>query len=201
MRVNIILITLIVMVGVFVARYADKTLAPNGRAENGEGGTATRSSSVTTIPDPSIDPSQYGQQSGQQPNKLPEVIRMSPTSKAVTLRGDARGHFKVDARVDGRHLEFLVDTGASAVAMRASDAARLNIHPSESEYTVKTQTANGIGYAALARVNAIEIENIVVRDVMIYIHPDKLLSENLLGMTFLSRIRFTYDRGKLILDQ
>jgi aspartyl protease family protein len=199
MRTNIIVVAVLVAVGVYVARFADKAVAPAGRNDSGGVGTTTHSSSVTTIPAPSAQIEQSASAASQ--NRLPEIVRLSPASKAVTLRSDKLGHFKVEARVDGRHLDFLVDTGASAVALRESDAARLNIHPRESDYKVKTQTANGIGYAAIARINVIEIENIVVRDVVAFVHPDKLLSENLLGMTFLSRIRFTYDRGKLILDQ
>src|SRR5689334_20853656 len=50
--------------------------------------------------------------------------------RTVTLNSDRRGHFQTDVRVDGRSIEFLIDTGASMVAIRESSAARLGIHPS-----------------------------------------------------------------------
>lgn len=198
MRFNIVLVVLIVAVGTYIARFADKTMPPAVHTEKNDVNSVTRSSSIRTVPDPV---EQQLQQQSQQPNKLPEIIRLSPTSKAVVLQSDKRGQFKVEARVDGRRLEFMVDTGAAAVSLRESDAAKLNIHPAERDYTVKILTANGEGKAALAKINMIEIENIVVRDVITLVHQDKLLSSNLLGMSFLSRIRFTHDRGKLILDQ
>jgi aspartyl protease family protein len=126
---------------------------------------------------------------------------MSPSVRSVTLRGDRDGQFRVEARVDARRLEFIVDTGAGAVALRASSAAQLGIHPMERDYTIKTQTANGVGRAAPVRLNMIEIENIVVRDVPAIVVPDASLKENLLGMTFLSRVRWTHDRGRLVLEQ
>jgi len=103
--------------------------------------------------------------------------------------------------VDGRRLELVVDTGASAVALRASDAARLGIHPSERDYSIKVATANGITRAALVQLRMVEVGNIVVRDVPALVHGDDALGVNLLGMTFLSKLRWTHERGKLILEQ
>src|SRR5206468_9669183 len=54
---------------------------------------------------------------------------------SVVVPRDARGHFVVDARVDGRRMVFMLDTGASVVALRARDAAGLGIHPAAREFT------------------------------------------------------------------
>jgi aspartyl protease family protein len=224
MRSLAVFVALIIAGGVLVARVADKLVIDYQSSKEGDpSATATKSSSGGYYP-----PSQASRQSqpAQAPvrderprNRLPEVIRMSPSAsmappsvpspstssspygRSVTLRSDNRGHFKVEARVDGRRMEFMVDTGASTIALRASDAAMLGIHPSASDYKVKVQTANGEGRGALARLNMVEIENIVVRDVVALVQPDDSLKENLLGMTFLSKVRWTYDRGQLILDQ
>src|SRR5688572_18493128 len=59
----------------------------------------------------------------------------SASGRTVTLQSDRRGHFQVDARVDGRSVEFLVDTGASVIALRESAAAKLGIHPTPRDYT------------------------------------------------------------------
>jgi len=204
MRSVVIFCTLLIAIGVSIARYADKVLVnPTGNS-NGSNAAATRSSSspLTVVTAPRLAAS--SEPAAPAKPALPEIIRMSPSSsssRTVTLRGDHRGQFKVEARVDGRRMEFMVDTGASAVALRASDAAKLGIHPSESDYKVKVQTANGMSRAALARIDVIEIENIVVRDVVALVQPDEALKGNLLGMTFLSRIRFVHDRGRLVLEQ
>jgi aspartyl protease family protein len=121
--------------------------------------------------------------------------------RSVTLRSDGRGHFRVEARVEGRPVDFMVDTGASMIALRETAAARLGIHPSARDYTVKTQTANGVGKAARVRLNRVEVDGITVRDVEAFVVPDSALSVNLLGMSFLSRVKWSHDRGKLVLEQ
>ena len=121
--------------------------------------------------------------------------------RTVTLRSDGRGHFQVEARVEGRSIDFLVDTGASMIALRESTAARLGIHPRVSDYNVKTHTANGVGKAARVQLNSVEVNGIMVRDVEAFVVPDEALSTNLLGMSFLSRVKWTHDRGKLVLEQ
>ena len=47
----------------------------------------------------------------------------------------------------------------------------------------------------------VEVGNIVVRDLPALVSPDEALGVNLLGMSFLSRVRWTHERGKLILEQ
>jgi aspartyl protease family protein len=132
------------------------------------------------------------------PNVAPTQIS---TYGRVQLEGDARGHFRVDARVDGRSIDFLVDTGASAVVIRESDAARLGIFPRPSEYIGRTQTANGVAKYAPVRLNRVEINSITVRDVDAAVMADDALKTNLLGMTFLSRLKFSHDHGRLVLEQ
>ena len=121
--------------------------------------------------------------------------------RTVTLNSDRRGHFQTNVMVDGRSIEFLVDTGASSVALRESDAARLGIHPSARDYNVRMQTANGIGRAARVRLDRVELSGITVRDVDAVVVPDSALGTNLLGMSFLSRVKWSHDRGRLVLEQ
>lgn len=121
--------------------------------------------------------------------------------RTVTLNNNGRGYFEVEARVEGRSIEFLVDTGASSIALRESSAAKLGIHPAARDYTIKTQTANGVGKAAPVMLGRIEINGITVRDVRAMVVPDEALSTNLLGMTFLSRVKWTHDKGRLVLEQ
>ena len=122
-------------------------------------------------------------------------------SRSVTLQGDSRGHFQVDARVDGRLIDFMVDTGASTIALRESSAARLGIFPKPSDYTGRTQTANGIAKVAPVMLSRVEVNGITVRDVQAHVLPDSSLGTNLLGMSFLSRVKWTHDKGRLVLEQ
>jgi aspartyl protease family protein len=121
--------------------------------------------------------------------------------RTVTLNNDGHGYFQVEARVEGRTLDFLVDTGAQSVALRETSAAKLGIHPAARDYTIKTQTANGVGRAAPVTLDRVEINGITVRGVRAMVVPDDALSTNLLGMTFLSKVKWTHDRGRLVLEQ
>jgi aspartyl protease family protein len=123
-------------------------------------------------------------------------------SRSATIAKDAYGHFQAQARVDGRDIGFMVDTGATVIALTESDAARVGIRPFKADYTRKVTTANGTAMAAPARLASIDIGGVVVRDVDALVMPDSVLSQNLLGMAFLSRLkRFEYSNGRLVLEQ
>ncbi|MDR3421834.1 MAG: TIGR02281 family clan AA aspartic protease [Xanthobacteraceae bacterium] len=123
-------------------------------------------------------------------------------SRSLVVPRDARGHFEVEARVEGRHVNFMVDTGASVIALTASDAGRLGIHPAPREFVTEVRTANGTVRAAPTRLDRVEVGDLVVRDVAALVLPDEALSDNLLGLSFLSRLRrFEYSDGKLVLEQ
>ena len=124
------------------------------------------------------------------------------TSDSVIVARDRLGHFRAEGRIDGRRLDFLIDTGASVVVLTANDAASLGLHPSESEYRAMMKTANGVVRAAPTTLDMVEVGGIMVRDVPAVVMPDGVLSENLLGMSFLSRLRhFEYSDGRMVLEQ
>jgi aspartyl protease family protein len=131
----------------------------------------------------------------------PAPVSSSASARNVVLTKGRNGHFEVEARVDGRRLEFLVDTGASHIALRESAAARLGIYPRPADYTVRVSTANGVTKAALVQLRSVEVGDIIVRDVPAIVHSDQGLPVNLLGMSFLSRVRWTHERGKLVIEQ
>jgi len=123
-------------------------------------------------------------------------------SRSVVISPGPNGHFEVVGSVDGRRLEFMVDTGASVIALTARDAAMLGIHPADSEYVAMVRTANGTVRAAPVTLGRVEIDDIVVHDVAAMVLPDSALQDNLLGLTFLSRLRkFEYSEGRLVLEQ
>jgi aspartyl protease family protein len=64
------------------------------------------------------------------------------------------------------------------------------------------KTANGTVRAAPIQLNMVEVGNLMVRDVAAMVLPDNALSDNLLGLSFLSRLRhFEYTDGKMVLVQ
>jgi aspartyl protease family protein len=123
-------------------------------------------------------------------------------SRSVIVPPDAQGHFRVEGSVDGRRLEFMVDTGASTIALTADDAASLGIHPAQQEFSILLRTANGTVRAAPVRLGMVEIGDLLLHDVAAVVLPGAALSENLLGLSFLSRLRhFEYSEGKMVLEQ
>jgi aspartyl protease family protein len=122
--------------------------------------------------------------------------------RSVVIPPSSNGHFHVEGRIDGRRLNFMVDTGASVIALTERDASMLGIHPAERDYVEMVSTANGIVRAAPIQLGMVEIDDLVVHDVAAVVLPDGALSQNLLGLSFLSRLRrFEYSDGRLVLEQ
>src|SRR5262245_16254141 len=95
-----------------------------------------------------------------------------PGSVVITARN---GHYATEALVDGHEVDFIVDTGATVVTLRESDAADLGYRPYEQDYKVKITTANGEGRGAFVRLSRVEVGDITVHDVSaLVLHDDAL---------------------------
>lgn len=130
------------------------------------------------------------------------------TSKPMAMLGraeivaDSRGHFVFTGRVNGRPLAMLADTGATLVALRASDAKAAGLIVLPGDYTAKVSTAGGLAEAAQVRLQEIEVGDIRVTGVDALVLHDSQLATNLLGMSFLSRLKtFAVENGHLVLSQ
>lgn len=136
------------------------------------------------------------------PEKAPVQTVAQASVRSLDIPRDARGHFQTDGHIDGQRVNFMIDTGASLVALNEKSAARFGFRPSRSDYNATVTTANGTIKAARTRLAMIELGGLVVRDVDAVVLPDEALSENLLGLSFLSKLkRFEYANGRLVLEQ
>jgi len=172
MRQILILAAAVLAAGGYLARYADQAV------------TVPSSSQAAAV------------QVSEQPRQS------SAGQHKMELSSGRDGHFHVDARVDGRHIDFMVDTGASLVIMRETDAAYAGLHPMPRDYTAIVSTANGRIKAAPAKLERIEVGDITVFDVPALVLPDEALSQNLLGVAFLSRLRrYEFADGRMLLEQ
>jgi aspartyl protease family protein len=123
-------------------------------------------------------------------------------SRSLSIPSDARGHFQTDGRIDGQRMDFMVDTGASMIALNEKSAARFGLRPTPADYKMTVSTANGTIKAARTRLAMVDIGGLIVRDVDAMVLPDEALSENLLGLSFLSKLkRFEFANGKMVLEQ
>lgn len=174
MREIMFLAAAVLVAGGYAAHYADRTV----------GDVQPRAADVQPVRQTAVQP------------------RQPTTSRSLTVDGDRRGHFKVEARIDGRYLDFIVDTGASLVVLRESDAARVGIRPMPRDYATSVSTANGKIRAARTTLDRVELGGITVYDVAALVLPDEALGQNLLGVSFLSRLRrYEVADGRLVLEQ
>jgi aspartyl protease family protein len=109
--------------------------------------------------------------------------------RLVRIRRRPDGHFIVKTQANGIALSMLVDTGASTVVLKPGDAQRLGIAVDRLRYSVPVQTANGTTNAAHVRLRSVTIGPIVLNDVEALVAKPGTLRDNLLGMSFLSRLR------------
>jgi len=104
------------------------------------------------------------------------------------LEADASGHYLVDASVDGRPVRFVVDTGATRVALSAETARRIGLAVDRSAFTALTRTANGTVAAAPVVISEVRVGGARIADVDALVLPEGALDVDLLGMSFLSRL-------------
>jgi aspartyl protease family protein len=123
-------------------------------------------------------------------------------NRSVSISRDGRGHFQTEGRIDGQRVGFMVDTGASVIALNETSAARIGVRPSQNDYDATVTTANGKVKAARTRLAMVDVGGLIVRDVDALVLPDEALSENLLGLSFLSKLkRFEFANGRMVLEQ
>lgn len=98
------------------------------------------------------------------------------------------GQFWTDARVNSGHIRFLIDTGASSVALTLNDAKKAGIRTRDLEYNVPISTAGGRNMAAFVDLKSISVGAITLRNVRALVVPEGL-NTSLLGMTYLGQLQ------------
>jgi aspartyl protease family protein len=125
----------------------------------------------------------------------------SASSTGVEFTAARDGHFYVDTEVNFRRVPMMVDTGATVVALRQSDAAAAGIRPHPSAFNVPVSTANGVAHAAEITIDSIMVREIEIRGVRALILTDDQLHVSLLGGSFLHRLRrFEVEDGRLFFE-
>lgn len=115
------------------------------------------------------------------------VNRQAPAASATAvLQADERGHFFAQGMINGNPLRMLVDTGASLIALPATEALRMGIDYRKGQQGM-VSTANGVAPAFRVRLDTVRIGDLELNQV------DALVQEQglpiaLLGMSFLNRI-------------
>ena len=108
-------------------------------------------------------------------------------SRETVLERAANGHFYAHAKVnDAELVHFMVDTGATAVALTVDDALRLGIPVNPSEFTIVGEGAGGFIRGKDVMLNSVEIDGKRVENVRGVVLEGSRLS--LLGQAYLSRM-------------
>jgi aspartyl protease family protein len=109
------------------------------------------------------------------------------SSGDAELTKAADGHFWAQGDVDGTQVRFLVDTGATSVALTGEDAKRLGFDPATLTYDVPVHTANGESRAARIHLASLSVGGARVEDVQAMVVAQGLPA-SLLGMSYLGRL-------------
>lgn len=119
--------------------------------------------------------------------------------QSVTLAADPRGHFITEGAINGNPVRFLVDTGATMVALPASDAVRLGIDYRKGQRGF-TSTAGGTVPTYRVRFDSVRLGEIEIAGVdgMVLEHG---LTIALLGMSFLNRVEMKRDGHTMVLTR
>jgi aspartyl protease family protein len=114
------------------------------------------------------------------------VATLAPAGNSLSYAANRQGHVVLVAAVNGTAVRFLVDTGATLVALTAKDAAAAGLDPDRLDYRSVISTANGQTRAAPVTLREVRIGQLVLDDVDAVVV--ERLSTSLLGMSFLSRL-------------
>jgi len=131
------------------------------------------------------------------PNLEPE-FSLNSDVRQVVLKQNRYGHYHTTGYINGKQVEFLLDTGATDISVPEHIAGQLGL---KKLYETKISTANGIAKAYGTHVESARVGNIELKDLKATINPNVSDNTVLLGMSFLRRIEFTQRGGILILKQ
>lgn len=143
---------------------------------------------------------EYGGQ--RQTLSMGHATRIGATRDAgfgqVTMTADSRGHFVTTGTINGTSVRFLVDTGASSVALSVSEARRLGINYLSGSPGQVT-TANGSTMAYKLKLDNVRVGEITLNNVDCVVVDGLGLNIALLGMSFLNRTQMKRDGDTLTL--
>ncbi|NDV90167.1 TIGR02281 family clan AA aspartic protease [Alteromonas sp. 345S023] len=128
------------------------------------------------------------------PNSEPQSKRIGSQTE-VRLKQNRQGHYVTSGFINGEEVVFLVDTGATDVAVPAHLATRLNLTPGRQGMA---STANGLVRVAESRINTLRIGDIVINNVKANLNPGMQDDHILLGMSVLKQLEFT-QRGEWLI--
>jgi aspartyl protease family protein len=122
----------------------------------------------------------------------------APEQTSAKIWRDESGAYTTVGSINGRTVNFLVDTGATAVAMSSADARRLGLAYKLKGDPIYVSTANGTAPAYEVELDRVQVGDIVLHNVRGFVIKNAGTGRILLGMSFLNRVKME-DQGKVLL--
>ena len=174
-----------------VNRGAPRTIAVGQRTSEGVLLVSVDSSSATFEVDGKRERLEMGQHF--------ESAAASGARTSATFASDDRGQFVVEGAVNGVHMRFMVDTGATLVSLSASDAGRMGIDYRRGQRMVAVM-ADGRRVAAYhVKLDSVTVGDITLLNVDASVHEGAGMGMGLLGMSFLNRTEMRREGANLTL--
>jgi aspartyl protease family protein len=117
----------------------------------------------------------------------------------IVLPAGTGGHFFADGSINGRAMQFIVDTGATSVTMGRSDAERAGVDWKRGQHAL-VQTANGVVSVHSVQLDTVRVGDVTLNNVEAKVLPTAL-PKVLLGNSFLSRFQMKRENDLLTLDR
>ncbi|MCB1759257.1 MAG: TIGR02281 family clan AA aspartic protease [Gammaproteobacteria bacterium] len=134
----------------------------------------------------------------ENPNRNPQSSVSDQGVAKVVLQRNARGHYVASGRINGVRVSFLLDTGATDVAVSEQLAGRLNLRKGAAALS---RTANGTVRSWSTILDEVQLGSIRMQGVRASILPGMAASEVLLGMSFLKNLEWLQRGDELTLRQ
>ncbi len=157
-----------------------------------EGVTLIRADATEAVLEIDGERHRYGLDAG-----ISSTFAPPPARATVPIAPDAAGMYFVDGSINGFAVRFLVDTGATTVAMNRHQARRLGLAYRLDGVEGTTSTASGIAKAYSLRLERVRVGDIELRDVAAVVIDGDHPTEVLLGNSFLGRVDMVRE-GRLL---
>ncbi|MBA2673358.1 MAG: TIGR02281 family clan AA aspartic protease [Ramlibacter sp.] len=146
-----------------------------------------------------IDGKRHTLRVGDAPASVGAVGTAPGRGSRIVLTVGTGGHFMAQGAINGQAVNFMVDTGATSVAMSAADAQRvgLNYHAGRPVYV---STANGTAPAWMVKLNSVKVGDVEIYDVDAVVSPQSMPFV-LLGNSFLNRFQMKRDNDQMVLEK
>jgi len=117
----------------------------------------------------------------------------------IVLTESGGGHFMTAGQINGRAVQFMVDTGATSIAMSRLDAERAGIEYKNGQ-PVRMSTANGNSVGFRIKLNSVRVGDVEVYDVDAVVTPEPM-PYLLLGNSFLTRFQMKRENNLMTLEK